>query len=151
MVTDAEVRSAAKTLVKTAYPTAQVYGWNALSHQLHEWPGMFRTADGATHGWIIKRAGTESQWKNSARDRTFWIYDVWAFYGFRTGKEGDNSDDEFSAILQTAFDAFKATSNLGLAEVQEHGLLQFDLITTIDCGEETLHWAKGKLRVRLCC
>lgn len=150
MVTDAEVRQKLKDLIKTAYPAAQVYGWNALSHKLHEWPGLFRT-DAATHGWIIKRAGTESQWKNPTRDRSFWTYDVWAFYGYRTGKEGDNSDDEFSAILQTVYDAVKATSNLGLAEVEEHELLQFDLITTIDCGEETLHWAKGRLRVRLCC
>lgn len=150
-VTDAQVRQAAKGIITAAYPAAMVYGWNVLSHDLREWPGLFRMADANTHGWIIKRNGAESAWKRLNADRSFWIYDIWGFYGFRSGKETDNSDEEFATILQTVYDGFKAKPTLDVAEIEEHELLQYDLITTIDCGEETLHWAKGKLRVRLCC
>ena len=151
MATDAEIRQKLKDLILAAQPTAVVYGWNALSHQLSEWPGMFRTDDGGTHGWIVKRTGYPSEWKNPRRIRRFFVYDVWGFYGFRSGKEGDNSDEEFSLICQGVHDAIAAEPKLGFDCVDEHELLQFDLITTMDCGEETLHWAKGQLKVRLCC
>lgn len=155
MATDAQVRQKLKDLIKAVHPTAQVYGWNALSHELGDWPGMFRTTDfassGKTHGWIVKRAGSESRWKRLGADRVAWIYDLWGFYGFRSGKEGDNSDDEFAGVCQAVYDAIKATPKLDIECVDEHELLQFDMITTIDCGEETLHFAKGKLKLRLCC
>lgn len=151
-VTDAQVRNAIAAVIETAEPAAVIFNWNALGHQMNEWPGMFRLAAGGTHGWIIKRTGTESEWKgNGGRDRKFWIYDVWGFYGFRPGKEADNSDEEFAAILDAVYEAVRASGKLGLEEVEEHGLLQWQMITTIDCGEETLHFAQGRLRVMLCC
>ena len=150
-VTDAQVRAAAKAIITTPYPAAMIYGWNVLSHQLNEWPGLFRTASGGTHGWVIKRTGGPSEWKRLNCDRRFWVYDIWGFYGFRSGKEGDNSDEEFAVIADAVYAGFKAKPTLDVAEVDEHELLQFDLLTTIDCGEETLHWLKGSLKVRLCC
>lgn len=152
---DEQIRAAIKDLITNAYGTATVFKWNALSHRLDEWPGMLRATDfatsGKTHGWVIKRSGAASDWKGLNRDRTTWIYDVWGFYGFRTGNEASNSDDEFSAILQTIYYAVMAVPTLNVAEVEGHELLQWDLISTVDCGEETLHWAKGRLKVRLCC
>ncbi len=150
-VTDTEVREAIADVIKTAQPDAIVFNWNVLGHNMADWPGLFRVDDAVTHGWLIKRNGTQSEWKNAYRDRQFWIYDIWGFFGFRAGKEGDNSDEDFAEITDSIYAGFKAEGKLGLEEVEEHELLQFNLITTIDCGEETLHFAQGRLRVRLCC
>lgn len=154
-VTDQQVRLAIKGYIKTAFPTAQVYAWNVLSHELDEWPGLFRTTDYATskktHGWIVKRAAAESEWKNPQRDRNRWIYDIWGFYGFRSGKEADNSDDEFSEIVAGVYAALKAKPTLENPELERHSLLQLIRNTTINCGEETLHFAQCSLRVDLCC
>ncbi|MEZ5421851.1 MAG: hypothetical protein R2682_01995 [Pyrinomonadaceae bacterium] len=150
MITDQSVRHAIKNLIATAQPAATVYEWNALSHDLATWPGLFRTATG-THGWLIKRTSMESEWKHGGRQRPRWIYDIWGFYGFRSGKEGDNSDDEFSAVVASIAEALRATPTLELDEVERHELLQADRLTTIDCGEETLHFAQCRLTVHICC
>ncbi len=147
-VTDKEVRHAIATTIAAADTAAQVYEWNALSHELAEWPGLF--GDPAK-GWIIKRSVIDSQWKNAHFDRQAWTYDVWGFYEFRSGKEGDNSDDEFSVILAAVKAALAAKPTLDLAEVERHELLQIPSLTTIDCGEKTLHLALGRLNVRICC
>ena len=150
--TDKQIRLAIKTLIKTAYPTAQVFAWNALSHDLGEWAGMFRTSDGKSHGWIVKRAALKAEWKNGRRDRRQIPYDVWGFYGFASGNETENSDNEFGEILDTVYEAFKASPRLGFDEtVETHDLLQYAAITTIKSGEETLHFAQGRLIVHLCC
>lgn len=150
--TDQEVRHAIKGIVAAAASGARVYEWNVLSHDLKEWPGKFRTAAGGTHGWIIKRVAVETEWKNGGRQRPAWIYDIWGFYAFRSGKEGDNSDDEFAAIVDALSSGFLASPRLGIdGEVERHELLQVNAITTIDCGEETLHFAHCRLRVELCC
>lgn len=79
-------------------------------------------------------------------------YDIWGFYGFRSGTETDNSDNEFGAILDVVANAFTQEPKLTLSGgVRDHGLLQFAAITTIDCGEEILHFAQGRLIVNLCC
>lgn len=149
---DKQVRLAMKPMIAASYATARVYVWNVLSHDLAEWPGLFRTSDGKTHGWIIKRASAAAAWKNPKRDRQTWIYDVMGFYAFRSGKQGDNSDDEFAEICDTVYENFKASHNLGLdGEVENHDLLQFVNMTTINCGEETLHFAHGRLSVHMCC
>ncbi len=149
---DSEIRAAIKQVIIGAYPNARVYSWNALSHKLNEWAGMFRCTDGKTHGWIIKRAATQSTWKNAAKDRTQARYDIWGFYGFRHGKDADNSDNEFSEVLDTIFDSFKDAPRLNFDNyVEKHDLLQFPVITTIESGEETLHFAQGRLTVHLCC
>lgn len=148
---DKEIRLAIKEIIKTLYPTAPIFAWNALSHSLGEWPGMFRTSDGKTHGWIIKRAAARSQWKNPQRDRKTIVYDVWGFYGFSSGKEDENSDNDFSQITDAVYDALKESPTLEVSEVERHDLLQFTSITTIQTGEETLHFAQGKLDVHLCC
>jgi hypothetical protein len=150
-MTDQEVRHAIKAIIAAAATTAKVYEWNALSHKLDEWPAIFRTGD-VTHGWIIKRFGIESEWKNAVRDRQVWIYDIWGFYGFRSGKEGDNSDDEFAVIIDAIKTGFTAAPRLAIDdEVEKHEQLQVNVISTIDCGEETLHIAQCRLKVRLCC
>ena len=155
---DKQIRLAIKPLITSSYATAQVYPWNVLSHDLSEWPGLFRTTDfstsGKTHGWIIKRAETSSEWKTFAakRDRQKWNYDLLGFYGFRNGLEGNNSDDEFGEILDKVYENLRLSPNLGLAGIVErHDTLQFLRITTINCGEETLHFAHGRLPVQLCC
>lgn len=153
--TDKQIRLAIKGLIKNLYPTAQVFAWNALSHDLSEWAGMFRTTDGNTHGWIIKRAALDAKRKNPQRDRQVFPYDVWGFYKFASGEnvtETANSDNEFGEIIDTIYEAFKDSYNLGLAGVVEnHDLLQFLNITTLMSGEETLHFAQGRLVVHLCC
>lgn len=145
--TDQEVRHAIKGIIAAADTGAAVYEWNALSHNLAEWPGLF--GDPA-HGWIIKRAVIDSEWKNAHFDRQAWTYDVWGFYEFRSGKEGDNSDDEFAVIIAAVKAALADEPKLTLAEVEKHELLQVSQ-TTIDCGEKTLHLAMGRLKVRICC
>jgi hypothetical protein len=148
---DKQIRLAIKQIIKTLYPAAQVFAWNALSHDLGEWPGMFRTASGATHGWIIKRSAARSEWKNPQRDRKTAVYDVWGFYGFSAGNENENSDNEFAEIVDAVCESIKAVPALDVAGVERHGLLQIAAITTIDTGEETLHFAQGRLEVQLCC
>lgn len=149
---DEQIRGKQRELIIASYATAKVWPYNALSHQLSEWPGMFRVSSSVTHGWIIKRAKVDAEWKNVPRDRRFMEYDVWGFYGFRTGKIGDNSDDEFAEICDTIYLAYKAAPTLNFdGTVEKHDLLQFSRITTINCGEETLHFAQGRINVRLCC
>lgn len=150
-LTDGQVRTAIAAIIKAAQPDAVVFDWNVLGHKEREWPGMFRTT-GGTHGWVIKRSRAVSEWKGTGgRTRTLWTYDVFGFYGFRAGKSGDNSDEEFAEIVDAVSEAFRASGTLGLTEVEGHELMQFQLISTIDCGEEMLHFAAGTLIVRPCC
>jgi len=148
--TDKDIRSAIKDVIKALYPDAVVFQWNALSHNLGEWPGMFRTETG-THGWIIKRGGVSGGWKNGQRDRKTFVYDIWGFYGYSSGKESENSDDDFGAILDAIYEALKEKPTLDLEGLDPHGLLQVAANTTIDTGEETLHFAQCRLEVKLCC
>lgn len=148
---DKQIRLAIKQIISALYPGARVFAWNALSHDLGEWPGMFRDQDGKTHGWIVKRAATRAEWKNPQRDRKTAVYDIWGFYGFAAGNENDNSDNEFALIVDAVCDAIKSSPTLDVSGVERHGLLQIAAITTIDTGEETLHFAQGRLEVSLCC
>jgi hypothetical protein len=150
---DKTIRDAIKTVIAAAADGARIYAWNVLSHDLADWPGLFETEEGGRHGWVIKRAAGDAKWKgNYQRARLWHDYDLLGFYGFRSGKEGDNSDDEFGEICDDVFAALKAAPRLGLdATIEEHELLQWQRITTINCGEETLHYAEGRLRVLLCC
>ncbi len=148
-ITDKQVREAISAIIETDQPTAKIYNWNALSHNLAEWPGLFRVA-GGTHGWVIKRIGGRSEWKNAVRDRKKWIYDIWGFYGFRAGKTADNSDEEFAEIVDSVYKALKLKPTLDLPEAQ-HELMQIAALTTIYCGEEVLHFCQGRLEVDVCC
>lgn len=148
---DQEIRLAIKGLIKGLYPDAHVFSWNALSHKLGEWPGLFTNENGEIHGWIIKRRGTTSSWKSGRRDRRMLKYDVWAFYKYETGKEDDNSDNVFGEIIDAVYDALKENPTLEVGEVEGHELLQLVNNTTIDTGEITLHFAQHQLDVRLCC
>jgi hypothetical protein len=154
---DKLIRDAIGTLITTAFAAAdppivaKVYPWNVLSHQLNDWPGLFTTGS-VIHGWVIKGTPLEAERKNAQRDRVTLEYDIWGFYEFRSGKSGDNSDDEFAVIRAKVYNAIKAEPRLDLEnEVEYHELLQFARATTIDCGETTLHFAQGKLTVHLCC
>lgn len=141
-----------RDLITGIYPAARVYAWNVLTHKLNEWPAWFETEAGGRHGWVIKQAALAAQWKGSGgRDRQVLSYDVLGFYDFRTGKDGDNSDDEFSVIREAVYDAFKGAPKLGLECIEEHGLLQWRQITTINCGEEVLHLAAGRIEIMHCC
>ncbi len=149
MVTDQEVRHAIKGIIGEADTDAVIYEWNALSHDLAEWPGLFGSS---RHGWIIKRSAIATEWKHGGRERPVWSYDLWFFYGFRTGKEGDNSDDEVGVILDAVGSGLKASPRLGIDdEIEKHELLQVKQNTTINCGEETLHFANCGLKVNICC
>lgn len=152
---DKQIRLATKQIIKNLFPTAQVFAWNALSHDLNEWAGMFRTDDGKTHGWIIKRAALQGTRKNAQRDRKTIPYDVWGFYKFvsdETTTENNNSDNEFGEIVDSIYEAVKDAHNLNLpGTVDYHDLIQFPSITTLKSGEETLHFAQGRLVVHLCC
>jgi|GEM_PF-2603171 len=149
---DKQIRLALKGLIQLDYPTAVIWPYNALSHDLREWPGLFRTSDGKTHGWIIKQTSLAATRKNNVLDRRTLPFDLWAFYGFRQGTESDNSDNEFGQIRDKAYEAVKASPNLGIeGTVEYHDLLQFLNITTLETGEETLHFAHGQLTVHLCC
>lgn len=152
---DTQIRLAAKQIIKVRYPTVQGFAWNALSHDINEWAGMFHTSDGKTFGFIVKRGSLKGEWKNGQRDRKKVVYDIWIFYGFRSGEnvtEADNSDNEFAEILDTIYEDFKAAYNLNLPGIVErHELLEYARITTLKSGEETLHFAQGRLTVYLCC
>ena len=146
---DKQIREATRNLYAAELPTAVIYPWNVLSHDLTEWPGLFGTT---RFGIVIKRSSVSAEWKNAKRDRLQLDYDHWFFYKFRSGKIGDNSDDEFAEVLTKAHNCLKAEPRLGFDdEVEMHDLLQFRRITTINCGEETLHFAEGRLTVHLCC
>lgn len=151
---DKQIRIKIGGVITAAYATAIVYPWNVLSHRLDEWPGLFRMSAGGTHGWIIKRSAAGNEWKqlSGLRDRRKWTYDVWGFYGFRSGKTSDNSDNEFGEIWDTVYEAIKAKPTLDFeGTVEWHELLQLVNMTTIRTGEETLHFAQGRLAVHLCC
>lgn len=130
---------------------AKVYTWNALTHQPSEWPALFRN-DGLTHGWIIKLSRQTAERKNAQRDRVQLDYDIYGFYGFESGTADDNTDNTFSEIVAAVYNGIKGEPRLDFdAEVEYHELLQFERLTTINCGEETLHFAQGRLSVHLCC
>ncbi len=150
---DKTIRNKIKAILQPSYPEAVIYPFNALSHDSSDWPGLLRKADGTTHGWIIKRSESASSFKTPVKTRDVYAYDLWAFYTFRAGaSETNNSDDEFGQILDTAFEDLKAKPILDLdGMVDRHELLQFARITTVNCGEETLHFAQGRLSVHLCC
>lgn len=150
---DKEIRAAIATVIAAAEPNARVYGWNVLDHHPDDWPGLFRTEAGGVHGWIVRRREIKSEWKRTGIiDRRFAEYDIFGFYGFRSGMAGDNSDDEFAAICDGIYEAIKATPDLELpAIVERHELLQFAAMTTTRPGEETMHFAHGRLKVALCC
>lgn len=150
---DKTVRNKIKAILQPSYATAVIYPFNALSHERSDWPALLRKTDGTVHGWIIKRAESASTFKTPVKTRDVYEYDLWAFYSFRANaSETSNSDDEFGEILDTAFEALKAKPILDLdGVVDRHDLLQFARITTINCGEETLHFAQGRLSVHLCC
>lgn len=155
MSIDEQIRKAIKAIIIAEYSTARIYPYNALSHNVNEWAGLFRCVDGKTFGVIIKRAALKGEWKNGHRDRRQYPYDIWIFYGERSGEgvtEDDNSDNEFGEILDTIYEKFKSEPRLGFDEtVETHDLLQYAAITTLKSGEETLHFAQGRLNVRLCC
>lgn len=153
MATDAQIRGAQRDLIVAAQPTAKVYSWNVLSHDIADWPGLFRLGDGTVHGWLVKRSAATAEWKGSGnRDRQTLTYDVMGFYGpLRPGVTGNNSDDEFSVIVDAVYAAFKGSPKLGLECISEHGLLQWRQISTLNCGEEVLHIAVGRLEVIHCC
>lgn len=151
MATDQEIREAAAGIISGLYPDAVVWPYFALGHERQNWPGLFRQADGVTHGWIVKRASLQSEWKNGVKDRKTVYYDIWGFYGFRQGKIDNNSDDEFSVICDAVYEGFKVEPRLGIDCIDAHELLQFTAIGTLACGEETLHFAQGRLEIRLCC
>lgn len=152
---DKQIRLAAKEIIKDRYPTIQGFAWNALSHDVSEWAGMFRTEDEKTFGFIVKRGSFKGEWKNGQRDRNKAVYDIWIFYGFRADEdvtEADNSDNEFGEILDVIYEDFKTAYNLNLPGIVErHELLEYTRITTLLSGEETLHFAQGRLIVHLCC
>lgn len=104
------------------------------------------------HGWIIKTAAATAQWKNGRRDKKQLPIDIWGFYSFRSGNESDNSDNEFAEIREAIYEAIKAAPTLNFSgTVEGHDLLQFPVITTLKSGEETLHFAQGRLVIHLCC
>jgi hypothetical protein len=172
MISDASIRPAIAAIIFASQNRAQVYSWNALSHDLTDWPALFYLEatensfdigpgglpvfvpglPAVTHGWIVKRAGTQVRPLPGNRQQAAFIYDVWGFYGFRVGQEGDNSDEEFGVICDAVAAAFAAAPQLNLpGGIRNHDLLQFASITTLRCGEETLHFAQGRLTVHLCC
>jgi hypothetical protein len=156
MENDKQIRLAIKELIKNLYFNAQIYAWNALSHDINEWAGMFRCPkDDNTHGWIIKRAALQGTRKNARRDKKTLVYDVWGFYKFKTDEttnEMSNSDNEFGEITDAIYEVVKDSHNLNLSGLVEyHDLIQFPSITTLKSGEETLHFAQGRLVVHLCC
>lgn len=150
---DKTVRAQIKAILQPAYASAVIYPSNALSRDITDSPALFRTTAGTVHGWLIIRSESSSEFKTPVKTRDVYDYTVLAFYGFRPGgTEASNSDDEFGEILDTAFENLKAKPTLDLdGVVDRHELLQFDKITTINCGEETLHFAQGRLTVHLCC
>jgi hypothetical protein len=153
MTADQQIRTAIRDILAIDYPNARIWPFLSLGHDLQDWPAMFRTASGDIHGYTIFRRRATAVWHGSGgRDKRRFEYAIWAFYQWRPGKIGDNSDDEFSAILETNYLAIKTAPRLGLDNVvEEHNLLQIDSISTLLCGEETLHIATASLSVTVCC
>jgi len=151
---DQAIREKIAELLAAVHTDAHVYGWNVLNHQLAEWPGLFRspTVANRTHGWVVRRVLQTADRKTYHRDRIELEYEVLGFYGFRSGKAGDNSDEEFAVITAKTYNAINAEPRLTFEnDVEKHDLLQYRQLTTIKCGEETLHLAQGRLKVHLCC
>lgn len=150
MTEDEQIRNSCRGLILGQYPTDRVWPYLVLGHEASEWPALLRADDGIVRGWMIFRTGAVADWKNNQRDRRFFSYGIWAFYAFRSGKIGDNSDREFNERLDTVYGEFKSAPTLNLQFVAQHNLLQWQRITTVKTGEEILHWAEGSLRVELC-
>jgi hypothetical protein len=152
MNADWQIRDAIRNLLVSEHPQARVWPFLAIGHDMSDWPGLFKNASGL-HGYTIFRTAAKAEWRGSGgRDRRTFDYAIWTFYGWRPGRVGDNSDDEFSDIIEADYQAFKSSPRLGLETiVQEHGLLQVSNISTINCGEETLHISTAQLSVLVCC
>jgi len=148
---DKDIRTAIAGLITTASESEKVYPFNALSRDITDWPGLFRDNEGV-HGWVVRRVAVKAERKNTQIDRKTWMYEIWGFYSFRSGKIGDNSDDEFAEICDAVYAAIQASPRLGFDNyVERHDLLQIYNMTTLDCGEETLHFCQARLAVHLCC
>lgn len=146
---DQTIREAIGGIIAAAQSDAVVYPWNALSHDLKQWPGLFGTD---RYGWIIRRRSQPADRKNAQRDKRKPVYEILGFDKFRVGKRSNNSADDFAQKWQSVYDAIKAEPHLGLeGTVEWHELLQLELDTTIKCGEETLHFSQNRLTVHLCC
>lgn len=150
-MTDQEVKDAIKTIIAAACADAVIWPYNALSHQISEWPAMFRRAtDGMVEGWVIMRTRISGEWKNASREKAVWQYTLLGLYGFRTGDQSSNSDKEFGVKLDAIRAGFRAKPTLDIQCVEKHDLLQIMANTTVDCGEETVHLANCGLAVHVC-
>ncbi|HEV7701263.1 MAG TPA: hypothetical protein VGO43_13610 [Pyrinomonadaceae bacterium] len=152
---DIQIRAACRTIILGKYADAIVWPFNVIGNDdPTEWPGHFRRDDGTAHGWMIMEADQGATRKGSGqRSKIVKEYYIVGFYGFvGGGKIGENSDEEFSIIRTNVYNGFEDEPRLGFdTVVEKHDLLQYKRITTVDCGEETLLMAPGRLTVHLCC
>lgn len=150
---DKQIRFALKAMIIEIDASAEVYPYNALSHDVDQWANLF-SSSAVKHGWVINRKGFSSEWYKATESKDVFQYELWGFYGFRSENEDDNSDSEWSAILDQFRDKLKASPRLGLSGVDEHKLLQLPnggIEATIRSGNTQLHFAPCGLAVAICC
>lgn len=150
---DLQIRKKIKEYILEIDSNAKIYPYNALTHDVASWANLFKSSP-KKHGWIIVRKGFGSEWNRGYQSKDTYKYDVWGFYGFYQFCENDNSDNEFSAILDQLQTKLKAKPQLDLSNIKEHKLLQLPdggIDATIRSGNEQLHFAPCTLEVELCC
>ena len=160
--TDKQVRAEIAAKIATASGSLRVYPWNCLNFKVDpqsgkadfsDWIGLFNYAVANVsyiHGWVVRRIARESELLNGCENFS-WFYEIYGFYEFVSGNASSNSDDTFSAILETVVASFNSGDQNGLLTVGgttvNHYGLQFPVITIVQAGEKLLHFAGGKLEI----
>jgi hypothetical protein len=159
---DFKIRQALEWVVLALDENAMVFPYDCLSLNPLEWANLFKNleAEGQpVHGWVFKRADLtdEEHRRYAGRTKTTYVYDVWGFYGFTDGGRTNNSDLKFQKFIDLFCFVLRqaAMTKLGLDSIEkgvdEHQYLQFKKMTTLGKGSDQMHWAPGRLEVRLCC
>jgi hypothetical protein len=168
---DAQIREAVDALIKYKDPTSIVYPWFSLEGKPDTWPGQLTSPDDLVngiprvHGYVFTRSesGAEEEWRYADCPKDFYEYEVWAYYGYSTGRKPTN--DEVTAgtmtnsdlLFNERLDDIKNAINdlrtveltVPLAFTRLHRRIRPFAwsINLRPFGSEVLHFAAGKLLI----
>lgn len=159
---DWKIRQAIEYVLLALDENAIVFPFDKLNLNPLEWANLFRNltlAPNNLHGWVIRRTDiTDKEHRPLvSRTKTTYSYDIWGFYEFNAASRSNNSDIKFQKFIDLFCCVLRQTSmrKLGLDNisngVEGHEYLQFKKMTTLGKGSDQLHFAPGRLEVRLCC
>lgn len=160
MATEQAIRYGIAQAIRDAAPGAIVVPRNILNIQDGGWLGILQSDEPTprVHGWMVALAGQSVTEAESYGAEYELRYHVWQFFQYKTGVEGQNSEDEMSTEREAVIQAFSnpraltgttpdgtALSEL-LAWVQPLDFYQIAL--SVDIAPVAVHVAKGTAKIR---